>query len=75
MILLTLYRAFNGSSNKFNLPRNGIKSFLFYSTYAWGVSLTITFITFIADNTPLFNKPFRPEFGIRKCWFFGRSMF
>lgn len=46
----------------------GIKKFLFFSLYGFGVPLIIILITLLVDFTELISKKYRPEFGRENCW-------
>ncbi|XP_065201057.1 G-protein coupled receptor Mth2-like [Planococcus citri] len=73
VLCIDISETFKGysSSSKFIFPKKGRKYFILNSIYVWGASSIITVITMIADNTSILEKSFRPEFGVRYCWFYG----
>lgn len=46
-----------------------IKTFFFYSMFAWGLPLIITLIAFFVDFYQAFDKKYLPNFGVNSCWF------
>lgn len=46
-----------------------IKTFFFYSIFAWGLPLIITLAAFFADFYNIFHENYLPNFGVTSCWF------
>jgi hypothetical protein len=63
----------------YKLKRNGevrmpkqteCKVFIFYSLYAWGLSVIITAASMVMDFMPTIPSSYlKPNFGDNKCWF------
>ncbi|XP_050741866.1 G-protein coupled receptor Mth isoform X2 [Drosophila biarmipes] len=69
VISLHLWNTFSGTSHSINrfLPEH---RFLAYNTYAWGMALILTGITFVADKM-VANEEWNPRMGIEgNCWIY-----
>ncbi|XP_055683534.1 G-protein coupled receptor Mth-like [Lutzomyia longipalpis] len=43
--------------------------FACYSFYAWGIPLLLTLFTYAVDSFEWFPEEYRPNMGVRSCWF------
>ncbi|XP_059612776.1 G-protein coupled receptor Mth2-like [Phlebotomus argentipes] len=43
--------------------------FACYSFYAWGIPLVLTLFTYAVDSFQWFPEEYRPNMGVRSCWF------
>ncbi|GAB0095981.1 probable G-protein coupled receptor Mth-like 3 [Sergentomyia squamirostris] len=43
--------------------------FSLYSLYAWGIPLLLTLFTYAVDSFEWFPEEYRPNMGVRSCWF------
>jgi len=69
VISLHLWNTFSGTSHSINrfLPEH---RFLAYNTYAWGMALILTGITFLADKMVV-NEDWNPRMGSEgHCWIY-----
>lgn len=46
-----------------------IKTFIFYSIFAWGLPLIITSTAFFVDFYKIVDEKYLPNFGVSNCWF------
>ncbi|XP_065719424.2 probable G-protein coupled receptor Mth-like 3 isoform X2 [Drosophila suzukii] len=68
VISLHLWNTFSGTAHSLNrfLPEH---RFLAYNSYAWGMALAMTGVTFLADKV-IEDRDWAPRMGITQCWIY-----
>ncbi|XP_043948375.1 probable G-protein coupled receptor Mth-like 3 isoform X2 [Drosophila biarmipes] len=68
VISLHLWNTFSGTAHSLNrfLPEH---RFLAYNSYAWGMALAMTGVTFLADKA-IADRDWAPRMGTTQCWIY-----
>lgn len=52
-----------------------LKTFIYYSIFAWGFPMIITLTAFVVDFYDIFDEKYLPNFGVSSCWFMNLNSF